>query len=68
MRVEYGNSIILCKHASHDKGSEFIFLFDDNTVYSVRCIDEQQANELYHQLLVDGYVSINAESIEVKLI
>ena len=62
MRVKFKDSIELCKKIERCcyTGSTFLKIttLNDDIVY-VKCIDEQEAKDLYDIAYVDGYINVS---------
>lgn len=60
MRIKFSNSIALCKRIEicNDGSVLRITTLTDSVVY-VYCIDKQEAEDLYNEAYVDGYINVS---------
>lgn len=62
MRVKFSNSIALCKRIEiYNDDVLRITTLTDSVVY-VHCIDKQEAEDLYNEAYVDGYINVSTRT------
>ena len=59
MRVKFGNHIDLCNRITHSEGSSLLLITNRNGVYTVNIRNVTEAEELFNQALVDGYLDVS---------
>ena len=62
MRVKFRNSIELCKRIEiYNDAVLRITTLTDSVAY-VHCIDKQEAEDLYNEAYVDGYINVSTRT------
>lgn len=66
MRVRFGNKttnynhIESCKNITHRKGSDILIITTlRNSLYTVKCKTIEQADDLYEQAFINGYIDVS---------
>lgn len=60
MRVKFSDRIEVCKRIEKYDGDTVLRLttLNDDVIY-VHCIDKQEAEDLYNEAYVDGYINVS---------
>lgn len=59
MRVKFGNHIDWCKRVTHPEGSNLLLITNANSVYTVDCVTERYAEDLFNRVLTNGYIDVS---------
>lgn len=60
MRVKFDNHIELCRRITHSEGSKLLLITTTyNSIYTVDCITNEKATELYNKAYFEGYIDIS---------
>lgn len=59
MRVRFNKRIYFCTVATHSPDSVLLLLTNSNGVYTVDLETKEKAEEVYNQLLVEGYCDLS---------